>query len=276
MHISEQGTLLKGMWMREVRKLGESGHQTSIITTNKEITANYIAGKMFSRWSQENYFKYMIADYDFDRMVEYGIEPIDGERKVVNPLYKKLTYELKKLREKKARLEAKFYRIIDQNMENDIEQIKTQFEKQCALKEDIDSYNLQIEQKIKERKNECTHIKLKDLEIKMQYNKLKTESKLFINTVKSISFRAETVLVNLIAPLYSKAQNEARMLVKEIIKKDADIEPDYQNNTLTITLHSLSTPVKNEIVKKLCGILNDTETVYPDTNLQMIFKTVAL
>ena len=86
----------------------------------------------------------------------------------------------------------------------------------------------------------------------------------------------EPVLVNLIAPLYSKAQNEARMLVKEIIKKDADIEPDYQNKTLTITLHSLSTPVKNEIVKNLCGILNDTETVYPDTNLQMIFKTVAL
>lgn len=276
MQISEQGVLLKGMWMREVRKLGESGHQTSIITTNKEITENFIAGKMFSRWSQENYFKYMIADYDLDRMIEYGVEPIDGDKKVVNPLYKQLTYELKKLREKKSRLEARLYRIVDENMENDIEQVKKQLEKQSAFQEDINEYNLQIGQKIMERKKESTHIKLKDLEIKMCYNKLKTESKLFINTIKIISYRAETALANIITPYYSKAQNEARMLVKEIIKKDADIKPDYQNNTLTVTLHSLSTPMRNEIVKKLCDILNDTETIYPDTNLQMIFKTVAL
>jgi hypothetical protein len=276
MQISEQGVLLKGMWMREVRKLGESGHQTTIITTNKEITESFIAGKMFSRWSQENYFKYMISDFDIDRMIEYGIEPIDGEKKVVNPLYKQLTYEIKKLREKKSRLESKLYRIVDENLDNNIEQVKRQLDKQSNTKEDIDEYNLQIDQKINERKKESTHIKLKDLAIKMQYNKLKTESKLFINTTKIIAYRAETVLVNIITPFYSKAQDEARMLVKEIIKKDADIKPDYENNTLTVTLHSMSTPMKNEIVIKLCEILNDTETVYPDTNLRMIFKSVAL
>lgn len=276
MQICEQGISLAGMWMREIRKLGESGHQTSIITTNMELTREYIAGRMFSRWSQENYFKYMHSDFEIDKIIQYGIEQINGEKKVVNPLYKLLTYEIKKLREKKLRLEARLFRIIDENLDNDIEQVKKQLERQSSLQEDINDYDLQIKCKISERKKENTHIKLKDMELKIKYNKLKTESKLFINTLKMVAVRAETALVNIIAPYYSRTQDEARMLIKEIIKKDADIKPDYQNSTLTITLHSMSTPHRNNVVKELCEILNDTETIYPDTNLRMIFKTVAL
>ena len=44
-----------------------------------------MAGKMFGRWSQENFFRYMIMDYDFDKMTEFGIEDIDENKEVVNP-----------------------------------------------------------------------------------------------------------------------------------------------------------------------------------------------
>ena len=90
-----------------------------------------------------------------------------------------------------------------------------------------------------------------------------------------IAYRAETALVNIIAPYYSKSENEGRMLIKEILKKEADLEPDYQNNILIVNLHSMSTPIKNETVNKLCQTLNDTETVFPWTNLRMVFKTHA-
>jgi hypothetical protein len=52
--------------------------------------------------------------------------------------------------------------------------------------------------------------------------------------------------------------------------------PDYQNNTLTINLHSLSTPRANHAVKQLCAFLNQTETCFPLTNLKLIYKTVAI
>jgi hypothetical protein len=39
-----------------------------------------------------------------------------------------------------------------------------------------------------------------------------------------------------------------------------------------VELHSLATPKANEILKHLCAELNTTETEYPDTNLQLIFK----
>jgi len=52
----------------------------------------------------------MIANFDFDRMVEYGSERVDQKLSIPNPDYKKLTYLLKKAREKKARLEASVYK----------------------------------------------------------------------------------------------------------------------------------------------------------------------
>jgi len=32
----------------------------------------------------------MIQDYDFDKMLQFGIEVIDPEKKVVNPQYRKV------------------------------------------------------------------------------------------------------------------------------------------------------------------------------------------
>ena len=64
------------------------------------------------------------------------------------------------------------------------------------------------------------------------------------------------------------------MLVKEIIKNDADLIPDSANKTLTVQLHSLSTPRANNAAQKLCTMLNETETTFPGTDLRMVFKTV--
>ena len=45
--------------VKEVRKLTKSGHQTSIISTGYILNIMVTAAYMFSRWSQENFFKYM-------------------------------------------------------------------------------------------------------------------------------------------------------------------------------------------------------------------------
>ena len=71
--------------MREVRKLTDSGHQTSIITTAYELELTAVSGRMFSRWCQENFFRYMKHHYGLDMLQEYGIEPLSDTQKVVNP-----------------------------------------------------------------------------------------------------------------------------------------------------------------------------------------------
>ena len=77
----EQPVQLGGHHFRVIRCLNEGGHQTAITTTNADITITQTASKIFCRWSRENIFKYLIADYDFDKMMEYGTQSIDENKK---------------------------------------------------------------------------------------------------------------------------------------------------------------------------------------------------
>jgi hypothetical protein len=54
MKLAERGTRLSdGLWLREVRKLTERGHQTAILSTDDRSDPAPVAA-MFARWSQEN------------------------------------------------------------------------------------------------------------------------------------------------------------------------------------------------------------------------------
>ena len=56
--------------MREVRRLCDDNHQTSIVTTNKKLSILHVASCMFARWAQENYFRYMRQDYALDKIIQ--------------------------------------------------------------------------------------------------------------------------------------------------------------------------------------------------------------
>lgn len=79
---------------------------------------------MFGRWVQENFFRYLIMDYDFDKMIEFGTIAIDQNKEVVNPLYRKLTHQLKKEREKTQRLKAQQYVLAEQGIDANLEDIR--------------------------------------------------------------------------------------------------------------------------------------------------------
>jgi hypothetical protein len=271
--LCEQEVELGGYKFREVRKLTNTGHQTSIVTTHPTLKLEAIAERMFSRWSQENYFKYMIADYDFDKMIEYGVEEIDLEKTIVNPAYKQIAYRLKKAKEKKGRLEAKFYPMVEMAMDSSIDDIPKITKTQINYKDQIDIYEKEIEELKEIRSKTPNRIALKEIPIEKRINKLKTESKILMNIIKMICYRAESAVASLLAPFFAKYDDEKRMFVKQVIQNNADIIPDYENKTLTIKLHTLSTPRYNNAVEELCTILNQTETKFPSTDLTLIFKS---
>ena len=91
-----------------------------------------------------------------------------------------------------------------------------------------------------------------------------------------ICYRAETSLACLATPFLAKAIDEKRMFIKQVINNNADLIPDYNNHTLTVVLHSLSAPRFNRAAERLAQLLNETQTLFPGTNLRLIFKTTAL
>lgn len=273
MRICEQKVQLGGLAMREIRVLTDTGHQTSIITTNPVITTREVASKMFSRWSQENYFKYMIANYDFDKMITYGVETIDENQVVVNPPHRRLKNNIKKKKEKMKRLEAQFYPLLEQAIDTPLQEMPALTNKQKAVKEKIDAQGEEIQKLQTEANAIPARIKLKDMPQDSRYNKLKTESKMLMNIIKMICYRAETSVANLAVPYLVKADDEKRKFVQQIIDSPVDLKPDLQEKTLTLTIYSLSAPRFNTALIQLIQLLNQTETIFPGTDLRLIFKT---
>ena len=272
MELCEKQVELNGVELREVRRLTDTGHQTSVITTNHKMPTDLIASYMFSRWSQENFFRYMRQEYDIDRIIQYGVDELDQSIMVVNQEYSNISYNLKKLREKKARRQAKVYALEAENIEGEMELTGKNLEKQLAFRQEIELLEVEEQEILAQRKQQPYRISIGEMPEHARYNKLKTESKHLQNIIKIICYRAETAIANLLAAHYRKSSNEIRALVKSIIFAKADLYPDYQANILTVRLNSLATPRDNMAMREICQTLNDYEAVFPGTRFKLVYE----
>jgi hypothetical protein len=106
----------------EIRRLTQTGHQTAMITTAQRLQNSVVAGRMFSRWCQENFFGYMMEHYDIDGLVQYGSEEIPGTMLVVNPAWRALDKAVRGTLVRIRKLHAKLGAQTLRNEGGDIEQ----------------------------------------------------------------------------------------------------------------------------------------------------------
>jgi hypothetical protein len=275
MHLCEKEVELKGHIFREIRKISDSNHQTAIITTNPTMELAKVAVRMFARWLQENFFKYMMADYSLDHIYQYGVEEIELSEEIVNPAYRSIYNQHKKEKEKLGRLEKELVKNVKLDQDSCLDTFKQNVTNKAKLVDSIEQKRIVVADLKEKRDKLPKKITLADLPEEGRYTTLKKESSYFMATLKMICYRAETALVNMLESKFKNAENEKRSLVKEIIFTSADIKPDLEKKQLVVTLHSMSTAMKNQIVNQLCQELNDSETVFPGTDLTLVYKSIA-
>lgn len=270
MKLAERGTRLSNqLWVREVRKLSEGGHQTSILSTNYQADYTLLAVSMFAGWSQENFYKYMRQHYGLDRLAEYGTEPVPAPIQTVNPVWRRLDAQIRTQGEKRRRLLALFGAL---GLSGLAEKEVTGYQQEKGqLQEDIEEMDLQIQQLKVQRKLTPPHIAVKDLPDSDRFSRLLTERKHFIDTIKLIAYRAETSMASLLRDKLSRP-DDARALLRQIYDTEVDLLPDLENHTLTVRLHHLTQAAHDEAVRYLCDQLNATATLFPDTNLRLVYQ----
>jgi len=262
--------LSNNLWLREIRKLTESGHQTSILTTNFQAPMLTLAVSLFARWSQENFFRYMREHYGLDHLIEYGTEPIPDAVSVVNPAWRKLDGQIRSQAGRRHRLAAQFGAL---TLSEDPTEPQVQgFQRRKGnLQEEIQVLDLEIAKLKQLRQQTEHHIPVKSLPEADRFTRLRTECKHFIDTVKMIAYRAETSLASLLREHLVRS-DDARALLRHVFHNDVDLFPDSDTNTLTVRLHHLAHAAHDQPVAQLCAALNETQTVFPGTHLTLIFK----
>lgn len=271
MKLAERETQLpKGLLIREVRKQNDQGEQISIVTTNRRLEISAVAGSLFARWAQENFFRYMRQHYALDALCEFGCEPISDAEVTVNPAWRVLNNEVRKrhamLRKERARFAA--VSLTEPLSEAEVERYASG---QARQQEKIEQLQRELDEIKKQRRATAHHIPVKDLTDKDRFNRLLPERKHFIDTIKMIAYRAETSMVSVIREKLGRS-DDARSLLKQIFDTEVDLVPDLQENTLTVRMHHLTQAAHDEVARHLCEQLNATETIFPDTNLRIIFK----
>ena len=65
---------------------------------------------------------------------------------------------------------------------------------------------------------------------------------------------------------------DPRALLRQIYNTEVDLFADAQNKTLTMRLRHLTQAAHDEAVRHLCDELSATETLFPGTDLRLIYK----
>jgi hypothetical protein len=249
MRQSRLGAGKASMPVTEVRRLTTSGHQTAIIATAQHLGTTLIAGRMFSRWCQENFFAYMMQHYDLDGLIEYGTESLPGTQMIVNPAWRELDKAIRQARQVERTQLAQVARTAladGKDIEHKAQSIEAMQAAQTRLSE------LRQQRKLTPKK-----IRLDSLPEDQRPTALRPLGKMFADAVKMIAYRAETALVvRLRRHLANEA--EARALVRELLVSDADIEPDDRAKTLTIRVHRMASPSHDKAVAALLDGMSST------------------
>ncbi len=259
--------------MREIRRLcDDRSHQTAIITTIRKGDKERIAGHMFARWAQENFFKYAERELAIDRLAGHATAEGPGNETIKNPTYVDLDARIRRLRADLAAASAKRGRLIlDSNEPDAVQQhllLCQPFDQQ------IKRLHQQRTELLTERRKTPKRIALKDLPPEKRPRFIAPARTQLLNTIRITAYRAETVLAIELRQHLAR-HDDARALLQDLFTHDADLVVDTQNKTLTVRIHHFTNPQASRAIAAMLNHLNQTETEYPGTNLVLRYQMVS-
>ena len=263
-----QVKLSNGLRVRELRRLTDDGHQTAVITTNERLSTLEMAHAMFSRWRQENFFRYMRHEFALDHLCTNQVEPADPARLVPHPERQKLARQIDAAQTSLGRLVGR---------RADLKPEDTLRVNGRTLNEDeVDQLLRQREDNLKrlqERREALPEkVRLDEVLDPEHIVHLERERKQLTDAFKMLAYRAESQLARWVGPFFKRHEEEARTFLQSVFQSTADLIPDAARGTLTVRFHGLSSPRATRALAALCEVVNATPTCYPGTELRLHFE----
>lgn len=240
-----------------VRKKGEK--QTFILTNDYERRMEQIASLMFNRWSQENFFKYMVREYHLDSLLSYLAEESLETVMVKNParaenrrVKKELEKELGQLEHFLAdKLAVSRRRSPSGRMRKRIQEAQKRV---AEIKGSLKRLNAEFRQMARK-------IPASQLGDTRAREILYQEKKMLVDSLKLLAYNAEEWLLDILAREYSDFRDFRRVLL--LIMKQPGTIQRTDDDFLLIQLDSLHNPRYQRAAEYLCEQINRMEVPAP-------------
>jgi DNA-binding CsgD family transcriptional regulator len=264
---------LKGkLRLRQVTRLTDDGHQTPVITSRWDLVDIEVAYRMFERWRQENFFKYLSEEFLLDALVDYQVEPDDPTRTVPNPERRGLDKEVRTARAELTRLEQAYGAAAMNNPEGCRPTMRGFKIAHGKIGKQLRAARDRLVALLEQRRVLPNRVEVRDI-TGGAVVKLATERKHLTNLVKMLAYQAESDLVTFLRSHYARIDDEGRTLLHELFHAHADL--DVTDTELRVTIGPLSSPHRTLAVQALCRTLTETQTLFPGSSLTMRFASHA-
>jgi hypothetical protein len=261
--------LLKGrLRLRQVTRLTDNAHQTQILTSRRNLSALTVAYRMFERWRQENFFKYLTEEYALDALIEHDVIPDDPCREVPNPARKALDGAISSARAELMRLQAEYGLAALVQLEGGSLTLRSLKKVQAPLARSLHAVLKRFTDLKARRARLPARVPVRQA-VRDEIVRLAPERQHLMNLIKMVAYQAEGDLVALIRPHYRRADDEGRTLVQSALASSAEIE--VTDTELRVKLHPLSSAHRSQAVAALCDELNRTPAVFPGSRLRLHF-----
>jgi transposase len=249
------------LWLRQVTVLREDSRQTVMVTNRTDLSAVEVVTRLFRRWRQENYFKYMDAEFALDALVEYGVEDVSAAATRPNPERKRVGKERQQAKKEVASLRAELGAEAAANEEQQRPTMRGFKIAQARLREQLEQAELRERTLAEQQRQLPKRVPAKGVKT------LKKEKKLIVDAIKIIAYQCETALLDLLRPLYARADDEGRTLLQAAFQSSASMK--VTETELQITLCAQSSPHRSEALAKLCRELDEQRFCYPGSRLRV-------
>jgi len=258
---------LKGtLRLRQVTRLSEDGHQTQVLTSRWDLEDIEVAHRMFERWRQENFFKYLREEFLLDALIDYTVEPDDPTRTVPNPERRALDAEIKDARAEVAKLEQAYGAAAIDNPESRRRTMRGFKIAHGKTGQQLRQAREHVAELLVRRRALPLRVEVHDVSPGAVV-KLATERKHLSNLIKMVAYQAESDLLAWLSPHYARADEEGRTLLHELFATSGDLQ--VTEGKLSVALHPLSSPHRTAAANALCQALTSTETAFPGTSMRI-------
>ena len=260
--------LLKGkLRLRQVTRLMDNGHQTPILTSRRDLPAAQVAYRMFDRWRQENFFKYLREEYALDALAEYATVPDDPTREVPNPAWAAVEARLRQAYAQLDRLQAEYGLEALTNLEEQRRTMRGFKTAHGKLGQKIWSVWQRIEQLEKRRAAIPRRVPVQSRGRRTgRQTGPGTQAPDQPHQNAGLSSR-KRLAPHWLRPHYRRAGQEGRTLLQSALASAADLQ--VTDTELRVTLAPQSSPHRTRAIAALCDQLNQTKTLFPGSRLRL-------
>ncbi len=271
LQLSERTRRLRnGLKVRQIAELRDDGGQTLLVTTDFDEKALVLAHRLFQRWRQENYFRYMKENFALDALVDYGAEAADPTRDVPNPRRKDLDRQIKEKRAELAKLEQEYGEAAIDNEESARPTMRGFKIANGALGKQVRALREEIEALKTKRSSVPLRVPVGEVMGADAVVRLSPERKLFTDVVKAAAYRAESALLEVLRPHFPRIDEEGRAFLRNAVQQSGDLL--VEGDTLVVRLAPMSAPRYTAALKALCARLNEANPTYLGSSYRLRYE----